>query len=185
LYFPHLLETVKMKLFLSAAFLLFLFLTPIQANAQTLTGETITSYYLFPTTGTVLAGPQATIVPGGIIDFAGFADVTFSAQNILITAERDAGVNAVAFDGFEFSDPDDIFNSVTLDPSSTYAGLTSSRISFNSGQIFVNVADLAGLDGQTISLDINTPLSPTPELGTGLLMLSGALVFAIKKLLSR
>jgi hypothetical protein len=165
--------------------LLVLFFAACGSQAQTLNGETITTTYLFPDTGTIYSGPQDTVVPGSIINFADFATITFSANNILITTNRDAGVNNVAFDGFEFSDTNDIFNTVLLDPTTNYAGLTSSRVTFNSGQIFVNVANLPGLDGQTILLDINGSSAPTPELGTILLTLSGALAFAIKKLVAR
>ena len=73
---------------------------------------------------------------------------------------------------------------VTLDASSTYAGFDASRITFNANEIFVSVADLPGLTGQTISLDINQATSPTPEpsslmlLGVGLLGLAS---LALKK----
>jgi PEP-CTERM motif len=153
-------------------------LFPTSAPAQTLNGEVITTTYLYPDKATIysLGTPINTTVPGGLTDFAMFVNIDFSSYNILITADRNAFINSVPFDGLEFYDPNAIFNSVTLDGSTTYAGFTGSRITFNSNQIFVNVADLSGLDGQTISLDINSP-SSTPEpptlllFGTGLLTL--------------
>jgi hypothetical protein len=159
--------------------LLFAVCMATSANADSLDGQTITSTCFFPDTSTIFAGPQTTVVPSGISDFAGLADVTFSSNNILITLDRNANVNAVAFDGFNFADVVGIFSTVTLDASSTYAGFDASRIMFNANQIFVNVADLPGLTGQTISLDINASASPTPEpsslmmLGVGLLGLAG------------
>jgi hypothetical protein len=164
--------------------LLFAVCMAASASADSLDGQTITSTYFFPDTSTVFAGPQTTVVPGGITDFAGLADVTFSSNNILITLDRNANVNAVAFDGFNFADVVAIFSTVTLDASSTYAGFDASRITFSANQIFVNVADLPGLTGQTISLDINQATSPTPEpsslmmLGVGLFGLAG---LALKK----
>jgi hypothetical protein len=152
------------------------------AAAQTsLNGEVITTTYLFPDTGTIFSGPVDTTVPGGISNFAGFADISFSGHNILITADRNAQINDVLFDGFVFFDPNGIFSTVTLDGSSTYAGLTASGITFNANQIFVNVVGLPGLSGQTISLDINSP-SPTPEPSTVLLYGTGMLaLFGLKK----
>jgi hypothetical protein len=165
-----------MKQILFAGSLLLFLLMPSQAHAfQTLIGETITTTYLYPDTSTTYAGPVSTTVPLGgttISDFAGFADINFSSSNILITTDRNGGPNPVSFDGFEFYDPDGIFGSVTLDLSSTYAGLTASDVTFSSDYIFVNVANLTGLEGQTILLDINA----TPEPPTVLLMATGLLL---------
>ena len=169
-----------MKMLLLTGGLFLLLLTPSLASAQALTGETITTTYYFPDLSSVYyLGPATdTVVPGGISNFADFADITFSSNNILITTNRNAGINAVSFDGFVFYDPNGIFASVTLDPSTNYAGFDASRLTFNADKIFVNVADLAGLSGQTISLDINTP---EPE--TLLLFASGLLVILGRKLM--
>jgi hypothetical protein len=174
-----------MKPLLFVGCLFMLLVSPGRANADSsLDGQTITTTYFFPDTGTVFAGPDTTVVPGGILNFASFANITFSANNILITTDRDAQVNNVAFDGFSFFDSNGIFASVALDASSTYAGIDASRITFTANQILVNVANLPGLDGQTISLDINSGSVPTPEpsslifLGTGLLGLVG---FSLKR----
>jgi PEP-CTERM motif len=172
-------EVLTMKHLIFAGLLLMLLSLPNHANAQILTGETITTTYLFPDTSTVYAGPTATLIPSGgitISNFASFTDINFSANNILITADRNAGINAVSFDGFEFFDPSGIFSSVTLNPSSTYAGLLPSNISFDANHIFVNVVGLPGLTGQTILLNINTPEPATMLIfGTGLLAIAGFL----------
>jgi hypothetical protein len=163
----------QMKRILFVSFLLFM-LVPSQAHAsETLIGENITTTYLFPDTGSILGTPVSTTVPGSITNFETFVDIAFSANNILITTDRSGGPNSVLFDGFEFSDPNAIFATVTLDPSTTYPGLSSSDITFNANQIFVNVAGLtAGGSGETISLDIGvTPEPPSLLLfGTGLLV---------------
>ena len=96
-----------------------------------------------------------------------------SDTNILITTTRDAGINNVAFDGFRFVDlnaniPN--FTNVTLDGATNYAGFSSSRITTAANTIFVNVEDLAGLQGQIISLDIGGEASAVPEPSSVLLM---------------
>jgi hypothetical protein len=168
----YLSEGKRMKRLLFAGLLFSLLLVPSQAQAQTIIGETITTTYYYPNIGIVYAGPQATLVPSGgttIFNFAAFTDITFSSNSILITTDRDAGINNVSFDGFFFNDANAIFNTVTLDPSSTYAGFDASRITFDSHNLYVNVENLPGLLGQTILLDINTPEPPTLLLmGTGL-----------------
>ena len=85
-------------------------------------------------------------------------DIDFSDTNITVTTIRNAGINAVAFDGLHFFDvfgaiPS--FTSVTLNAATNYGGLTSSNISFDANNIYVNVANLPGLSGQVISLDVS------------------------------
>jgi len=152
------------------------FLTPAQADLAV--GQTVEVTYLYPDTGTIFSAPQDVIGPAGtILDFAGFADVTLSDTNILITTDRDAGVNNVAFDGFRFVDLNGNitnFTNVTLDGATNYAGFDPSRVTVAANTIFVNVEDLAGLKGQIISLDIGgTSDVPEPSywvaLGIGLL----------------
>jgi hypothetical protein len=140
-------------------------LTPARANL--LTGQTVRVTYLFPDTSTIYAGPADVVGPaGGLSNFAGFVNLALSDTNILITADRNAQVNNVAFDGLEFLDlngniPN--FTNVTLDNATNYAGFTSSRITVGVDTIFVNVADLPGLQGQVISLDIGSTAVPEPS----------------------
>jgi hypothetical protein len=140
-------------------------LSPARANL--LTGQTVRVTYLFPDTNTIYAGPADVVGPaGGLSNFASFVDLALSDTNILITADRNAQVNNVAFDGLEFLDlngniPN--FTNVTLDTATNYAGFTSSRITVGVSTIFVNVADLPGLQGQVISLDIGSAAVPEPS----------------------
>jgi hypothetical protein len=67
------------------------------------------------------------------------------------------------------------FTNVTLDNATNYRGFTSSRITVAANAIFVNVADLPGLQGPVISVDIGSAAVPEPSswipAGTGLIAL--------------
>ena len=150
------------------------------ARADLVTGQTVGVTYLFPNTSTIFAGPTDVVGPSGtVLNFAGFVNLALSDTNILITADRNAQVNNVAFDGLEFKDLNENipnFTNVTLDSATNYAGFNSSRISVAADTIFVNVADLPGLKGQVISLDIGASASvPEPKL----LLLLGTVLFAL------
>lgn len=147
-----------------------------------LLGEDVETFYHFPDLTTNYAGPDTALVGAGVelVNFAAFADIDFSDTNILITINRDAGINAVSFDGFHFFDVDGTipaFTTVLLNASTNYAGFTASRITFDADNIFVNVVGLPGLQGQFISIDLaaNTAV-PEPAtlalLGGGLALLA-------------
>jgi hypothetical protein len=149
----------------------------ITAQAAVLNGQTISTEYLFPDTGTVLVSPVDTVVGlgTGIPAFAGLADIVFSDTNILITLIRDAGVNDVPFDGFHFFDTNGMipaFTDIVLNAATNYAGFGASDITFDADNIFINVANLPGLMGQVISLDIN-PSTSIPEPSSILLLSAG------------
>jgi hypothetical protein len=149
--------------------------------APILNGQTVQTTYLFPDKLTIYASPQSAVVGAGVelLNFASFADIDFSDSNILITITRDAGVNNVAFDGFKFFDSlGTIADNLTavLNPATTYAGFTAARLAGgDKDTLFVNVANLAGLQGQIISIDLVQPTAAVPEpasmllFGTGLI----------------
>ena len=169
-----------MSRFLLRTFTLTLFASHLQATI--LAGQTVQTTYLFPDKSTVLAGPVNSLVGAGVelSNFAGFVNIDFSDTNILITTTRNAFVNNVAFDGLRFTDINGTIPAVTvsLNAATNYAGFDSSRISLGSNTLFVNVANLAGLQGQIISLDLTLATSvPEPAgfalsaLAVGLLLL--------------
>jgi len=166
-------RTISLAVFI---FVAFLFGTTAEAS-PILLGQVVQTTYLFPDKSTVFAGP-INVTVGPLIElfnFAGLATIDFSDSNILITLTRNAQVNNVAFDGFKFFDvfgtiPDNL--TAVLNPATTYAGFTQSRLAGgDANTLFVNVANLPGLQGQKISIDL-VPTVPEPAsmvlLGTGL-----------------
>lgn len=159
--------------------------TPSVCSAALLEGRTVQSTYFFPDTSTVFAGPENSVVGAGLelTIFAGLASVNFSDTNILITLARDSNVNNVVFDGFRFADTTNsipTFGSVTLNAATNYAGFSASRITFDANNIYVNVANLAGLRGQVISIDI-ADTSNIPEPSSVSLLAMGACALALSE----
>ncbi len=113
-----------------------------------------------------------------LLNFAGYLDIDFSATNILMTTTRGGGPNAVPFDGLRFFDvlsTMPAITGVTLNPSSTYAGLTQAGVSFDADNIRVNLAGLTAQRGQTISLDIAQVPEPATYGLVGLALAAAAL----------
>jgi hypothetical protein len=155
--------------------------SPVQAAL--LNAQTIETSYRFPDTLTLFGSPVNSVVGAGLelANFVGFVDIDFSDTNILITARRDAGVNNVAFDGLRFTDINNLipaFTGVTLNALTNYAGFDASRVTFDANTILVNVANLPGLNGQIISIDLSSGATAVPEPSATLGLLAAALLIA-------
>src|SRR3954470_9736689 len=144
---------------------------PAQA-APILAGQTVQTTYLFPNINTAVCAPTNAVVGAGVelSSFCGLADIDFSDSNILITLTRDAGVNNVAFDGFRFFDVlGTIQNNLlaVLNPATNYAGFNAARLNGGDADtLLVNVANLPGLRGQFISIDLVPQVQAVPEPAT-------------------
>jgi len=148
-------------------------LTAGAANAAPLLlGSTIQITYHYPDTSTVYAGNQFNVIVGPGADFpnfAGFLDIDITDTQILMTAVRDGGPNAVLFDGVRF------FDVLSLVPGwtptlnlagTTFAGFGPSALTFDADNILANFAGLTILRGQTVTIDLAPATTAVPEPAT-------------------
>jgi len=153
-----------------AALLLSLVATPAAAGTILL-GQTVEAAYLYPTIDVVFGANEVEVEVGGgqeLSSFAGFVDIDFSDTSILIRAVRGGQDNSTVatFDGLRFFDVDDsipAFETVLVNPASTFSGFTASRISVNADTIWVNLLGLGAIkQGEVLLLDLVESGHPTP-----------------------
>ena len=109
------------------------------------------------------AGPV--LIPGNNLVYANGNTWSFTVTDSTITGVNVTGPEDYgdgAFNGLFFIQESGApISSVTLDPASTFPGLTSSAVSFTSSQISVNLAGMIDPAGSTVILDVNS--APVPE----------------------
>ena len=107
---------------------------------------------------TIVLGPHDTVAGDGIElmnGFGGFATIDISGASIRITAATDQPFGY--FELLRFADANGTISpiaSVTVDPSTNYAGFNASRLAVTADQIDVNMTALPGRQGQQILLNV-------------------------------
>jgi hypothetical protein len=160
------------------------------ANADVLTGSTVTSTLFFPDLTTVNAGPVTAVVGASTPTFPAGAFVAGRNFSINITGDQivyNAGENVTygtsPFNGFvfDFAGAPTILG-VTVDAAST---LIPTGVTFTGNSVSLNVSGESVTTNSVAILDIQLPSSQTPEPATLVLLLSTLGVVAVgKKLLS-
>ena len=140
---------------------------PVQATL--LDGQQVTWQEAYPTQTsinfpwgplTVGPGPELTVqgVPT-LIDFS----LDISDQKIRIDYPYSNLAATGTFNGYILRDASAVapFETVSLDRASTLAGMTSSRITFDAHDIFLNLSSLPVAAGSSVIVDINSVPEPS------------------------
>ena len=148
-------------------------------NPNALLGQSLGWRFAAPTTnstvidrGTAIVGNQQEFHPQVLNDFAvDIDDSHISVQSLGLTPSSFQGS---PFAGFRFSDtngtiPDIV--GVTLDPSTDWAGIDPSRLSFDADHIFLNLNDTTAEFLDQVVLDV--AFAAVPESSSGLLLGAG------------
>jgi hypothetical protein len=155
------------------------------APAALLDGQQVTWQEAYPTQTsinftwgplTVGPGPELTVqgVPT-LIDFS----VDISDQQVRIDFPHNYQAATGTFNGYILSDSASVapFETVNLDPGTTLAGMTSSRITFDPHDIFFNVSSLPVAGGSSIVVDINSVPEPSSLVLVVLAAIGAAILF--------
>ena len=168
------------------------------AAAQGLNGQPVTLDDIYPDQNTVLAaGGTQTVTPAGAsYTFFGDTAVKVTPTQLIVTDLRSYGLGYVAttFNGYhllEVGASPSAITGVTVDPATNMAGFNSSRISFSTSGIYLNLQGLSITPTGNVTLDITTTPAPVPEASTtvslGLLLalgMGGIIVAARRKKVS-
>jgi hypothetical protein len=129
--------------------------------------------------GEFVVGPDVELPDFGFIDFV---DIDVSDTSILITLNIDQPFAQQEELHFIDSVPNDIpfITGVSINPASNWVGFTNPLRVNNAGEaVFVNLAELSGLAGQQILLDLT--FIPEPAAAAGLLSLAGVALAASQR----
>jgi hypothetical protein len=159
------------------------------AVAAPLMGSTLNYTYYYPVLGTTYAGtpnPNGNFVVGpgeeiySLTDGVGSLDVT--ANQVIVDFSYGSTFGAAEFSGWVLSDvfgTIDNFISVTLDASTTLAGMVEERLGFTADTISVNWGGLRFEQGDRLVLNVVTGESPVPIPEPGTLPLLAAALLGI------
>ncbi len=169
-------------------------LLPSGAQASPIfSGQTVELSYYAPTTSDLYRGPWTAVVGGGVeftyvlgcFSGASCVDVDVSDTNILIPmhypVSEPGDFTPYPFNGVRIRDLDGTipaFGSVTINPVTNMAGFDSSRVTFDSDNIWVNFQALYGRIDTIVSLDVTAADAVIPEPASLLLLGTGILAIA-------
>jgi len=144
----------------------------VSARAD-LIGQSVEIDYLYPTqadiyqvlgTGTV-TGPGYTVNSFGQHDYT----VTGSQITLLNVAGEEVTFLSAIFNGYGLTETGGspaTITGVTVDSATDVSGFDSSRVSFDSTDVFLNMQSLSTEAGQEVVLDLQFGSSSVPEPGT-------------------
>ena len=171
------------KYSLSQLILVTVLLFASRAYAVGFDAQTVQLQWLFPDISTVVYTENAFVTSG--IEFPSITvntvsyplDIDISDNQITVATTEDRFFELESFNGFRFTDIngtiEDIIG-VTINPSTVFAGLDASRISFDADNIWIN---FSGLPNDSLSstaiFDVSFSSTPVPEPATMLLLASG------------
>ena len=101
-------------------------------------------------------------------------------NTLTLTYSQSGAFDTATFNGYIFQPVSagvPAFGSISIDPATTLAGFTASRLSLDSNHFYVNVSGLSASSGSVLKLDVK----PVPEpsslalTGLGLLVLVGSI----------
>ncbi len=163
---------------LSAIVALPLCLTPLQASG--LTGDTVDVSHLFPNQGTLNSDMGTQVVPTGDFNYVDIYNVVVTDGTITYNSDYGSSWTSATFNGFVVTDEtNSLITSVTVDGTTSYAGFSSSDVTFTANQVFVNLQGL-GTAG-FIQLDVQAGAS-TPEPATWLMFGTAGIGLAVFRL---
>jgi len=145
-------------------------MVPAQAG---LLGDSVTVDYIFGATkDTVLQslGSGTVIASGTTFNSFGQTDFKVFDTAITITDILGSSVNFTpnTFNGYRLTNLTGLpaITGLTIDPATTLAGFTASRISFDATHVWVNLSDLTTQPGLNVKLNMQFGASSVPEPAT-------------------
>ncbi|HEV2674800.1 MAG TPA: PEP-CTERM sorting domain-containing protein [Aliidongia sp.] len=145
----------------AALFSAFLFFAGSPAHAG-LIGDTVGVSYYYPTKSSLYQSNQTQVVTANGATFTnvdgGDFNLTVSDGAITVAFNDAATWSQASFNGFDVTDVTHVLPTITIDPSTTMAGLTSDRLSESGNSFYVNWQGLSFSPGMIVRFDVaNVP----------------------------
>jgi hypothetical protein len=177
-------EFMKLRYFassLSAALVLWaIAATPARAD---LSSQPVTVDYLYPTITSVYEDLGSGTVTATGFTVSSFGQNTYTVYDSQIVLKNVLGepvsFDPGSFNGYEMTETGGspaAITGVTLDGATNVAGVTSSDISFDATDVWLNMEGITTQPGQVVVLDLDFGGTPTPEpglKGLGLVLMLG------------